>query len=147
MVATQDSTAAPAWSRARTRPSRTSMPRLAMVAVLDTKPDASADRAMAWRACNKRRPTCASDWITSSTSSKRTTACGWSRPCHNGRSGTRGATSSSKAASTRPLRTSAGCSQSRANRCKPLRAASKPVTTTARPAANAGLCMHNTPIR
>ena len=33
------------------------MPRLAMVAVLETKPDARADSTTAWRACISRRAT------------------------------------------------------------------------------------------
>ena len=47
-VATQDNKAAPALGTASARPARTSMPKLAMVAVLDTKPDASADRIRAF---------------------------------------------------------------------------------------------------
>ena len=147
MVATHESTAAPACARTATVPSRASMPRLAMVAVLETNPEASADSAMAWRACSRRRPTCASDWITSSTSSRRMTTCGFSSPCHSASLGTSGATSSSSAARIRPLRTSPGCSQSRENWCRLSRAASSPVAATASAAASNWSRAHSTPIR
>ena len=82
---------------------------------------------------------CASDWITSSTSSRRP-ADGAGLPQRP--VGHQGATSSSRPPAPGRCALRQAGSQSRANRCKPSRAASKPVTTTARPAANAGLCMH-----
>ena len=147
MVATQDSTAPLAWARAVPCPARTSIPRLAMVAVLDTNPDASADSASAWRACMRRWPTCASDWITSSTMTRRTTTCGFSTPCHKGLSGASGYTSKASAAKMSPLRTSPGCSHWLANWCKASRTSSSPVTTTARAAASNWSRAQVTPIR
>ena len=101
---------APAWARAVACPARTSMPRLPMVAVLDTNPEATAESATAWRACMRRRARCASDWITSSTMTSRTTTFGFSTPCHSGASGASGYTSKASAANTSPLRTSPGWS-------------------------------------
>ena len=123
------------------------MPRLAIVAVLETKPEARADNTTAWRACISRRATCANDWITSSTITRRSTTCGFSSPCMSGWLGTSGNTSSTSAASTRPLRTSPGCSQWFENSCSGARSASRPVTITARAAASRRSLAHSTPIR
>jgi len=68
-VDTQDSRPPPAINRAGERPSRAASPSVAMVAVLDTKPEASAENATAWRACSRRRHRCASDCTASSKAS------------------------------------------------------------------------------
>jgi hypothetical protein len=75
------------------------------------------------------------------------TTCGLSSPCHKGSAGTRGATSSSSAPSTKPLRTSPGSSQLRENWCSASREASNAVTTTARAAASIWSCVQSTPMR
>ena len=104
--------------------------------MLDTKPDASADNATAWRACISRLARCASDWITSSTMTRRTTTWGFRTPCHRGVLGASGYTSKASAARMSPLRTSPGCSHWLENWCSASRSASSPVTTTARAAAS-----------
>ena len=146
-VATQDSSPAPAISRASERPSRTAMPMLATVAVLETKPDAIADRATAWRASSRRRLRCASAWINSSSVSSCVIWCGLSIWPQNGRSGIKGNAISASAASRMPSRTSAGRSQLLAKACRRSRANRMPVWPTATAAASGRLRMQSTPIR
>ena len=118
-----------------------------MVAVLEMKPEASADRAFARRASMSRRARCASAWITSSTTTRRTNTWGFSASPHRGWLGASGNTSSASAARISPPRTSPWRSHSRENSCSTSRAASRLVTATASPAATGRLCVHSTPIR
>ncbi len=146
-VDTQLSSAPPAISRAPLRPSRTARPSVAMVAVLDTKPEARAESATACRACSKRRARWAAACTPSSKASNCTITCGLSVLPHKGRSGTSGNASSTSAASTMPSRTSAGRNHWRAKPCRRSRPASMAVSPTASPAASGRLQAHNTPIR
>ena len=146
-VDTQDNRPPPASNRTSAGRSRAASPSVAMVAVLDTKPEASADNATAWRACSRRRLR----WARACTPSSRATSCtmtwGLSTGPHSGRLGTSGSAISTSAARMMPSRTSPGLSQWLAKWCSRWRPASKPVRPTAVAAASGRLQAQSTPIR
>ena len=97
-----------------------------MVAVLDTKPDASADNAHRVAYRMSRLATCASDWITSSTDDQAHHHLRVQHALPQGVLGASGYTSKASAARMSPLRTSPGCSHWLENWCSASRSASSP---------------------
>lgn len=123
------------------------MPMLAMVAVDDTKPDATEDSITACRASSNRRLRCAKDWMTSSKASSCVIRWGFNTSPHSGWSGISGRAISTNAPRMMPSRTSPGCSQRLAKWCSRSRAASSAVSVTAMAAARGGVHTLSTPMR